>query len=233
MAFRRRNGKALTGYIIVFLCRFNFIISLHILFLVLKGDKLSTPPHWMPMYWWRYVNPNVSQTYDQSYDEQMFDMLPDWIRCIVIDKIRSSKVSDGGTNKNNLLRNYTKAVSKVQLVKKDDQTASNISKSNNNDVMLHTASSPNAQGISFTTCGGYGRVKSGTHRIAVPHLARVNALRHQWGTLPIPGRVVVMTYMLASYTNRSSRSKDQNTDSRLSVTGEADDEIDRLSVVDR
>mmetsp|Transcript_13311 Transcript_13311/g.21802 ORF Transcript_13311/g.21802 Transcript_13311/m.21802 type:complete len:1154 (-) Transcript_13311:142-3603(-) len=202
------------------------------------GEKLSSPPHWMPMYWWRYVNPNVSQTYDQSYDEQMFDMLPEWIKCIVIDKIRSSDVTEDGSaiNKSSLLRNYTRAVSKVQNVKKVDEskTSAEPSKPLSNDFIMHTASSPTATGISFTTCGGYGQQ---SQRITVPHLARLSHFREQWATLPIPGRIVMMTYMLVSYTNRSSRtsysSRDQS-QAKLSVSEEHDDdmEIERQSVID-
>lgn len=198
---------------------------------------MSTPPHSMPFYWWRYVNPDFSQTYDQSYDEQMFDMLPDWIKCIVIDKIKSSSISgesiaSSDARNTSLLHNYTKAVNKVQTVKKiiEDKPTD----TNDGDVILHTCSSPLAHGISFTTCGGYEvNASQQQYRVAVPHLARLSGLHHQWPTLPMPGRIVSMVYMLASYSNSSFGFRDSSLDNKSNTITEVEDDLDRPSVADR
>lgn len=184
------------------------------------------------------MNPNVSQTYDQSYDEQMFNLLPEWIKCIIINKIRSS-VGDGtqgssGAKPTNLLHNYTKAVNKVQTVQAVSENSSSEAVSSlESDVILHTCSSPTAHGISFTTCGGYDLTQAKSQRIPVPHIARLIAFRHQWATLPIPGRVVAMTYMLVSYTNSSNCHRGEYTFDVKAGAGDADDEVERPSTMDR
>jgi hypothetical protein len=211
------------------LCRLWLVIE--------QGLKLTTPPHWLPYYWWRYVNPNFSQTYDQSYDEQMFEMLPDWIKCIVIDKIKSCiESSNDGSDASNtsLLHNYTKAVKKVQASKKvEDNKTSKSAYSVSSDVIAHTCSTPLAHGISFTTCGGYDLNPSKAIRVSVPHIAQLSVLKHQWATLPIPGCLVLMAYVLASYSNINQGLKDFSMDSKLGTMGDADDDAERPSMVDR
>ena len=207
---------------------------------------MSTPPHSMPFYWWRYVNPNCSQTYDQSYDEQMFDMLPEWIKCIIIDKVRNISINcdtsvGSGTHNTSLLHNYTKAVNKVQTTKKVVDAASQAPKpsaTHDGDMILHTSSTSTSHGISFTTCGGYKEVEvshalKSSYRIAVPHLARLAVFHHQWATLPIPGRIVSIVYVLASYSNSTLGFRDAALDNKHNSISEVDDDLERPSVTDR
>jgi hypothetical protein len=204
----------------------------------------------MPFYWWRYVNPNFSQTYDQSYVEQMFEMLPYWIKCIVINKVRSSSSGDeqsrgdGGATNTSLLYNYTNAVNKVQpVVHKTEDLVGTPSETDTaaetrrdappSDGILHTCSSAVAHGISFTTCGGYDRSQSKSYRVPVPHLARLSVLHHQWPTLPAPGRIVSMVYVLASYSNSNCGFKDPALENKSGPITEVEEDVDRPSVIDR
>ena len=192
---------------------------------------MSTRPHWLPFYWWRYVNPNFYQTYDQSYDDKMFEMLPGWIQCIVIKKINDNSrenVNERRSSKSSLMHNYTKAANKFQTAQKVDDNNKD-KKEKERDVILHTCSSPIAHGISFTTDGGY---EHKLDPISVPHLARLTTFRFQWATLPIPGPILSLSYSLVSYSRSGTGFKDILDRKSLTV-GDVDDELERQSTLDR
>lgn len=201
------------------------------------GASMADAPHYLPFYWWRYVDPTLHQTYDQSYDEQLFEMLPEWVKCIVISRIRHhhpevdpDTKQSASTTRVPVLHNYTAAVSKLKSSKALDDMSFSSTNLLSSDVILHTASSAIAHGISFTTCGGYDQGKTKPFRICVPHIARLPSFQSQWLPLPIPGRVVCAAYMVCSYQNIGF--KELHADSKRSSFSEMDEDVERPSVID-
>lgn len=180
------------------------------------------------------------QTGDQCCVEQLFNLLPDWMKSVVTTEIKNKRWSlDKHGQSQSLVHSYAGALNKEVVIEPSiHDDALDISAS---DVIVRTCSTNLHHGISFTTCtagavgDGDGRRNSEKLccRIAVPHLARLPMLQHQWSTLPIPGRILCMVYMLVSYSNSKCGYKDPALDYKSGTLTEIDDDGDRPSAVDR